>query len=227
MKKLIFTATAMLISAIGVAQSTTTTNDKGLFEVSISADTLVSPDIFYLAIQIADNKGIGKQGIDNVESKTLVPTLKREGVDTSKDLVIASVYSSYTEKGKDVMTKSYLLTVRDAAKVKGIIETLRSEDIVVSIQDTEISNRREIEQELRIKALKASKAEAVAILSAVGYRVDKLQKVSVNIYNYRGGLAMPTLMSRKASDQSNESVESFNKQNISASIVASYSICEY
>ncbi len=219
----------MLIIAallIGVSASAHSANqgDKPSFEVSINIDTLVAPDIFYLSIQLEDKSGIGKKGVDNIETKVLIPTLKQEGVDTKKQLSIENIYSSYTDKGKDVMSKFYTLTLYDTNDVKNIISKLRDKEIVVSLQRTDVKNRSKIEQELRIKALKRAQIEADSVLVSVGYKAGELMKVFTNIYETGRSYDMTPMMKGRSLGSSNESVDSFRKESVSVSVVVVYSI---
>ncbi len=210
MKKLLLLCLALLPLAVWAQY------DTPCIELSMSQDTLVAPDVFHLDIRIIDNKGVGKQGIDEAEKKVLLPTLLREGIDVQKHLVISDI-TSYYYKNKDVMSKEYTLTLYDTAQVNHIIVQLRNENFVVSLS-TEVSNEAEIKRLLQAKALKAAKKEAETLLSAVDCKVGPLLNININI---RG------LLSGDYTYPMNRSpIKEFKKKEISAYIDVVYGIIE-
>ncbi len=210
MKKLLLLCLALLPLAVWAQYNTP------CIELSMSQDTLVAPDVFHLDIRIIDNKGVGKQGIDEAEKKVLLPTLLREGIDVQKHLVISDI-TSYYYKNKDVMSKEYTLTLYDTAQVNHIIVQLRNENFVVSLS-TEVSNEAEIKRLLQAKALKAAKKEAETLLSAVGCKVGALLNVDLNLLGYF------------APDHTYSTIKSsmpqYRKKEISATINVVYGIIE-
>ncbi len=224
MKKLfVFIAVALIAPIVSMAQISSE-RPVPQINVSMSVDTLVMPDVFYLSITVVDNKGVGKQGIDNVERRILIPTLRREGVDIEKDLVIDNVYSTYNKRGKDVTSKRYTLMIKSASKTNRIVSKLKSEDILVSLQRTDVSNKKELEAELRIKALKAAKLEAKRLLSAVGPKSGKLLMVNVNIYNHLQPRQHGGMMMKSNVEFESVSIDKFEKVGISANIQAAFEI---
>lgn len=222
MKKLFIVAFIALLAPV-VASAQVDIQQLPKIDINISCDTLVTPDRFTLAITIIDNKGAGKAGIDNAEKKTLVPTLKAAGVDVKKDLVISNFYSSYDKKGNTVASKDYTLTVRSVTMLNDVLAKLTSEDILVTVANTEVSNSDAIINELKIKAIKTAKMNASQLLEAVDCKVGRLLTVSSSI---RTGYSdsMPMLMARKSSVNSSEGVDAFRKKNINTYLTVTYEI---
>ncbi len=222
MRRLILAFIAM-IPLVSFAQNGGDNNSS--FEVSITRDTLVTPDIFKLSIMIVDNKGVGKQGITKAENDILIPTLKRAGIDIKKDLVISNIYGSYYQRGKDMMCKRYTLTIRKAKEVNRIVDILREKELVVSLSSTEVSNHNEIAQLMRKRALIEAKSEANATLSALRYKAGDLKKVSVHISNNHLRYGKEFMVTGASADSKNQSqIDTFVKQSISANLVATFEI---
>lgn len=225
MKKLILIAvlaSALPFSAMAQVQI----NELPSIDANMSCDTLVTADRFELSITITDNKGAGKIGLDEAEKKTLIPILKSAGVDVKKDLSISDI-NSYYDKKETVETKKYILKVNSIAKLSEITSKLTKANIISSITGATISNAKEIENQLREKAVKATREQSEYILSAVNCQVGRLLKVnfSSNAYSARTSSMAYASMSKSGMNDSMESnINSYKKIRLFVSLGVTYEI---
>ncbi len=169
----------LLLFPFGVWAQFPTTQTIPSFEISMEMDSLIMPDIFYLEIFIVDNKGIGKKGIEEAETNILLPTLMNLGIDVKENLVVSDYYSAYQYRDKVVMSKKFTLTVHGHKNVNEIVKVLRSEEIVVSLEREEVSNKDEIIRILQQKAIHAAELKVNSLLSKTGSSVQSIIKVEI------------------------------------------------
>lgn len=225
MKKLILVA-ALAFALPFFATAQVQINQLPSIDVNMSCDTLVTADRFELSITLTDNKGAGKAGLEEAEKKTLIPILKNAGIDVKKDLAISNI-NSYYDKKETVATKNYTLKVNSVATLNEITSKLTNANIISSVTSATVSNAKEIESQLRAKAIKATREQSESLLSAVNCHIGKLLKV-----NFSGSTAGPqartsgyVMMAKSVSNDSmDDAIDSYKKVRLSVYLGATYEI---
>lgn len=170
--KMILAAAALLLSA-GTALAQNHKTDIPYIEISSSADTLVVPNKFRIAITLSEAPSKGKTSLAELE-KSLATALKASGVDMQSQLVITG-QSNANGKRKDIYQyKSYLLTLREAAQVETVFDALQENGISnARLTESTRSDLRELQALVRVKAMKNAYQTASELAGAVGQRVGK------------------------------------------------------
>ncbi|MBV6495713.1 MAG: SIMPL domain-containing protein [Acidobacteria bacterium ACB1] len=144
-------------------------------EVVGTAERMVVPDELTFRITLAERTmGRSKVTIEQQEA-SLRTELEKIGVDVAKDLSIYDISARYVRRRRasDVQaTQDYRLVIRDLTKVAPLQDL--ADRINVSRLDLVIATNSHIEdirRELRIEAIKAARAKAEYIMSAIGGHV--------------------------------------------------------
>ncbi len=144
-------------------------------EVTGTAERMVIPDELTFRITLAERMGSrGKITIEQQEAQ-LRTELEKIGVDVAKDLSVYDISARYVRQRrvKDVFGRQdYRLIVRNLDKVAPLQDiadriNVSNLDLVVA----ENSRINDIRRELRIEAIKAAKAKAEYLMSAIGGKV--------------------------------------------------------
>ena len=224
-QKILFAAALCLSTTFASAQSKV--SEIPSIDVRVSIDSLVTPDRFKLEITLEDNTGAGKKGIEEAENRTLIPILKKAGIDIKKDLAISSFNSNYKKKGT-VATKNYSLNVNSVKTLNEITAKLTKADILVGISSAKVSNENEIKNILKVKAMKASKEQALILLTAADCSLGKLLNVSFNVQigntNESGSIMMAAYSKSASNDSSSSNINTYKKVNISSYMNVTYEI---
>ena len=178
MKNLIVTTLFIFTFITGKSQ-TKNFIDQPYIEVNGNADTLVTPNEIYIRIIISENDTRNKSSVEEQEIK-MVNVLKSLGVNTEVDLVtndILSNFRHYILKNKDVIkTKQYILKVKDAVTATKVFIYLEDLDISnISIEKVDHSEKENIKNLVRTKAIENAKAQATAMVKplnqTLGYAI--------------------------------------------------------
>ncbi|MBQ4279157.1 MAG: SIMPL domain-containing protein, partial [Rikenellaceae bacterium] len=169
MKKLLVLAAAVMMCGVAAAQNTDTQN---YIEVTGKAEMEVVPDEIYVAITINEKDNKGKVSIDQQE-KAMFRSLKDLGIDLEKDMTVQDMSSdlkTYVFKKNAVMTsKSYQLKVGSAALLGKVFQALAADGISdASVMRTDVSNLKELRQQVRAEAAKAARMNAETLAGALG-----------------------------------------------------------
>lgn len=173
MKKILFIASALLLtSGIAMAQSNNDT-PKPYVEINSAADTLVTPNKFRISITISEEPSKGKTPIADLE-KSLATALRESGIDIKKQLVITG-QSSNDGKRKDIYQyKNYLLTLTDPATVETVFDRLQANGIAnASLTQSTRSDLKELQVQVRVKAMQNAWQTATELAEAVGQKIGK------------------------------------------------------
>lgn len=170
--KMILAAAALLLSA-GTALAQNHKTDIPYIEISSSADTLVVPNKFRIAITLSEAPSKGKTTLAELE-KSLATALTASGVDMQSQLVITG-QSNADGKRKDIYQyKSYLLTLHEAAQVETVFDALQANGISnATLTESTRSDLRELQALVRVKAMKNALQTAEELAGAVGQHVGK------------------------------------------------------
>ncbi|MFV0507021.1 MAG: SIMPL domain-containing protein [Bacteroidales bacterium] len=157
--------------------------DRAYMETTISIDTMVNIDKITISITLNEEDMKGSQSVEAQEDK-LTQALKSLDIDTNKELKVDNMSSDIESgflKGRNVVkSKSYLLEL--SSPKKAFQTMLVCEELGVSkfkIVKTEVSNIKEIELELKKRALVKAKYECTEILSAVGEQLGAVLKINI------------------------------------------------
>ena len=173
MKKILFVASALLIAGAATAQNPDMKMNRNYVEINSSADTLVAPNKFRISITISEAPSKGKTTIADLE-KSLATALKASGVDIKKQLVITG-QSNTDGKRKDIYQyKNYLLTLTEPTMVETVFDELQANGIAnASLTPSTRSDLKELQAQVRVKAMKNPQQTAGALAAAVGQKIGK------------------------------------------------------
>lgn len=174
MKKIFFVASALLLAGVaGSAWAQQTKDQVPYVEISSSADTAVAPNKFRIAISISEAPTKGKTTIGELE-RSLSTALQSAGVDIKKQLVIVS-QSNSSGKRKDVYQyKNYLLTLTEAPQVEAVFDALQANGISdASLSQSTRSDLRELQAQVRVKAMRNAQQTAAELAEAIGQRIGR------------------------------------------------------
>jgi hypothetical protein len=166
------------ISSIGFTQTTLLpTEEKPYIEVVGTAEKEVFPDEIYIGITIRE-KYVNNEKI-SIESQEvkLKEALQSIGIDMN-NLYLSDVNADYVKvywHKKDVLTKKdYILKVSDATEVSKVFQELEKLDITdANIAKVKHSKIDSLLREVKILAIKAAKAKADYLLTAIGEETGK------------------------------------------------------
>lgn len=141
--------------------------DQPYVEVAGSADTMVTPDEIFIAINISEKDTKNKTSVEELERK-MFDALKAMGIDVEKDLTtsdLSSNFKTYFLKSKDIMkSKDYMLKVKDAVTATKVF--IKLEDLGISnssIDHVDYSKMEEMKNIMRTKAIENAKSRAIAL----------------------------------------------------------------
>ena len=141
--------------------------DQPYVEVAGSADTLVTPDEIFIAINISEKDTKNKTSVEELERK-MFDALKAMGIDVEKDLTtsdLSSNFKTYFLKSKDIMkSKDYMLKVKDAVTATKVF--IKLEDLGISnssIDHVDYSKMEEMKNIMRTRAIENAKSRAIAL----------------------------------------------------------------
>lgn len=141
--------------------------DQPYVEVAGSADTLVTPDEIFIAINISEKDTKNKTSVEELERK-MFDALKAMGIDVEKDLTtsdLSSNFKTYFLKSKDIMkSKDYMLKVKNAVTATKVF--IKLEDLGISnssIDHVDYSKMEEMKNIMRTKAIENAKSRAIAL----------------------------------------------------------------
>jgi uncharacterized protein YggE len=209
MKKILI---AILI-AVSVSGYSQTKNfiDQNYIEVTGKAEMEIIPNEIYVSIKL-NGKDIKKTGTVEEVEKLMFGKLKSLNIDVTENLVIkdmASNLNSHWIKASDInTTKEYLLLLTDANKVVSVFRELQSVGISdISVDRVEHSEITKYRQDVKIEAIKAAKAKAESLTSAIGQTCGRalyIQEQNIDIYrgrNYGSGLTSNVFMNVKTDNR--------------------------
>ncbi|NLP59350.1 SIMPL domain-containing protein [Lutibacter sp. B1] len=175
MKKLIIRVlTILFISNIGFSQ-TKNFIDQPYVETSAKVDTLVTPDRIFLTILITEKDTKGKISVEELENN-MAEKLKLLGIDLEKQLFLSDLSSNFKKyflRQQDVLkSKAFSLLVYDAMTAGKIIMELENINISnVLLEKTEYSKIENLKLELKSKAIKKAKLNAISMTSPLNQKI--------------------------------------------------------
>lgn len=173
-RKIFFVASALMLAGAGSCAWAQQDKDQVPYvEISSSADTAVAPNKFRIAILISEAPTKGKTTIAELE-RSLATALDAAGVDIKKQLVITS-QSNASGKRKDIYQyKNYLLTLTEPSQVEAVFDALQTNGISnASLNQSTRSDLRELQAQMRVKAMRNARQTAAELAEAIGQRTGK------------------------------------------------------
>lgn len=173
MKKMLFIASALLMIGAGSAWAQNNNEQIPYVEINSSADTAVMPNKFRISISISEAPSKGKTTIAELE-RSLATALNAAGVDIKKQLVITS-QSNANGKRKDIYQyKNYLLTLTEPNQVETVFDELQANGISnASLSQSTRSDLKELQAQVRVKAMQNAQITASELAAALGQRIGK------------------------------------------------------
>lgn len=172
MKKLILMVVAALVVLPAAAQLYQEAYPSYI-QVNGSAEKEITPDEFYLSIQINERDSKGKISVES-QQKEMTAALKKLGVDVEKQLKVANLSSEFFKKNTSVASASYQLKLTSAATVAKVWQALDGLGISnVSVQKVANSQITQYKKEVRDEAIRNAKVNAQQLAEAIGQQLGK------------------------------------------------------
>lgn len=188
MNKLLLTLTLCLTICISAIGQTKNFIDQPYIEVSGNADTLVTPNLIYIKITIAEKDNRDKIPLEEQESK-MITAFKSIGINTETDLTTSDMlsnYKFYLLKQKDILkTKEYILKVTTSETAS--IVFIQLEDLGISntsiykVEHSDIENLKNI---CRTRAIENSHKKAVALTKPISQTIGNAIHITDNETNF-------------------------------------------
>lgn len=223
----------VLVLLAVVAFSTTlaqANKDLRFVEVNGTAELEVVPDeIFVIGVLQEEKAG----ELEKVETNFL-KQLQKSGI-ANEDISLADLSGEYAsawfKKDQLVKEKTYQIKV-NSAEMLGKFLSIADEVGLKNVQiiRTDLSNREEVEQELRIKAVKDAQNKAQYMSEAIGSKIGVVLEIRENYISvYRGNERVNDLMMVQMAMPSKakahqESVIGFKKIRMEVKIMAKFEI---
>jgi len=208
MKKIIISVlTIIFIYNFGFSQ-TKNFIDQPFIETSAKVDTLVTPDKIFLTILITEKDTKGKISVEELENK-MAGKLKSLGINLDNQLSLSDLSSNFKKyflKQQDVLkSKAYTLIVFDAMTAGKVIMELENINISnVLLEKTEYSKIENLQLELKSKAIKKAKLNAISMTNPLNQKVGNAIYISDigNIsYQLQGRIAGLQIRGMKSLDE--------------------------
>lgn len=206
--------------------------DQPYIEVGGYADTLVTPNMIYIKITIAEKDSRDKISLEEQENK-MVTAFKNSGINTEVDLTTSDMlsnYKFYLLKQKDILkTKEYILKVSSAETASKVFVQL--EDLGISntsIQKVDHSDIENLKNVCRTKAIKDSHTKAVTLTKPISQTIGNAIHITDNEVNFDNQLQgrIPGVVVRGYSSVGKAKFEApkieFEKIKVSATVSVKY-----
>lgn len=140
--------------------------DLPYIEVTGSADSMVTPNEIYIKINLSEKDNRDRTSLEAQEKK-MVDALKKDGLNTEKDLTTSAVSSNFKNYilNKNILkSKEYILKVSTADLMTKVITDLESIEISnTSIDHVDHSNMENIKNLIRSKASDNARKKATVL----------------------------------------------------------------
>jgi len=202
--------------------------DQPYVEVAGNADTLVTPDEIFIAINISEKDTKNKTSVEELERK-MFDALKAMGIEVEKDLTtsdLSSNFKTYFLKSKDIMkSKDYMLKVKDAVTATKVF--IKLEDLGISnssIDHVDYSKMEEMKNIMRTKAIENAKSRAIALTQPLQQSIGPAIFISDNeVYPIRPLARQAKVNLYEASDSAQALPQiDFEKIEISSNVSAKF-----
>lgn len=182
------------------------------------AEKEITPDIIYLSVSLKEFYQDG-----NTKKKVLIEPLEKQLYDAAmangvskENFTIQNIYSyNYDTKKKNselLQARQYRLKITDLNKLNNILDAVDPRGMQsTSINGYDHSQKREIEKQLKVDAVKDAMANAEILASASGNRVGATLVISDNSnFNLNDLIPAPRMMAYAKSADASVETESLN-----------------
>lgn len=228
MKQTILTAMAACMALAGItttgARAQSTETYPSYVEVTGYAEKEVTPDVFYMRVEINEVDSKGKNSLEQ-QQKSMLSSLKALGVDTDRQLTRLSLSSSFYNRKTNLSSAVYQLKLGSAETVSKVWRKLDDLGISnVSFTKAEYSRIEEFKDEVRREAVRNARQQASSMAEAIGQKIGKC------FYMYCGHSGSPVVyaqarmvkgLAMNAADTVEESGDGIEFNNIKVSISVS------
>lgn len=176
MKKIIATISAFLAISFAASFSVVAQESRYMesyVEVNGSAEQEVSPDTFYLRVDIAEQDSKGRKSLEQQQDEML-KALKSLGVDPDSQVVRLSLSSTNFNRRSNMASAAYqikLVSPAQLAKVWSKLDELGLSG--VKFQKAECSGINKVKDEVRRLAVLNAREQASSMADALGQTVGK------------------------------------------------------
>lgn len=231
-KRIITVLTILFISNIGFSQ-TKNFIDQPFIETSAKVDTLVTPDRIFLTILITEKDTKGKISVEELENK-MADKFKFLGINLDNQLSLSDLSSNFKKyflKQQDVLkSKAYSLLVFDALTAGKVIMELENINISnVLLEKTEYSKIENLKLELKSKAIKKAKLNAISMTNPLNQKVGNaifisdLDNISNQLQGRVAGIQIRGMSSLKETNFNPIDIE-FEKIKVESEIIAKFKL---
>jgi uncharacterized protein len=202
--------------------------DQNYIEVTGKAQMDISPDIFFVQIQISEKDSKPKTSIDESE-KAMITKLKDIGIDEDKDLSVNDLSSNFQKHlvGKpDInVSKDYVLIVHNTKSLFKVFTSLESIGISNSrILKVESSKIIEYRNEVKIKAIQAAKEKASMLATAINQTIGRAIFIQENNQWQTYSRTSNTMLSNSILEEPSEQNIDYEKITIDYSILVRFEL---
>jgi uncharacterized protein YggE len=162
--------------------------DQPYIEVAGYSDTLVTPNLIYIKIIIAEKDSRDKISLEEQETK-MITAFKNLGINTEVDLTTSDMlsnYKFYLLKQKDILkTKEYTLKVTTAETASKVF--IQLEDLGISntsIHKVDHSDIEHLKNICRTKAIENSHRKAIALTKPISQTIGNAIHITDNETNF-------------------------------------------
>lgn len=199
-------------------------------EVNGSAEQEVSPDLFYIRVDINEQDSKGRISVEEQQDKML-KELKKQGVDLETQVIRLSLSSSYYNRRTNLASASYqikLTTPAQLSKVWGKLDELGLSG--VKFQKAEYSDIDRLKEKVRRQAVQNARQTADLMAEALGQKAGKCFYLYGGYTDASTVYARPLMLSKAiAADTMNMAEESsgaesldFDKIKVTAKVTARF-----
>lgn len=166
--------------------------DQNFIEVTGKSEMEITPDLIYLKIMINEKDNKSKLSLSDREDN-MISTLKKIGIDTSKDLTIKDMSSNFKyyllTKNDILLSKEYQLLVKNGKTASRVFIELEKIGISsVSIDRLDNSKMESYRKEVKIDAIKAAKDKAESLATAVNQSIGRAIYIQELEHNFMNGV---------------------------------------
>lgn len=166
--------------------------DQNYIEVTGRSEMEITPDLIYLKIMINEKESKSKLSLSDRE-ENMISTLKKIGIDTSRDLTIKDMSSNFKYyllvKNDILLSKEYQLLVKDGKTASQVFIELEKIGISgVSIDRLDNSKMESYRKEVKIDAIKAAKDKAESLAIAINQSIGRAIYIQELEQNFKKGV---------------------------------------
>ncbi len=178
MKKLIITATILLISSLAAAQSPEPAGTRYI-SVTGSAEVVVIPDEIELAIVLEEYDRSNKDKVELIIIEEKFRDILRKNNVAADELVFGNSgyywYYWWSNRRETYQQKSYRIILNSSTDFLSLVQDLDVKGIKsLRISDSSNKELQRLRQEIKISALRAAKEKARYLLESIDEKVGKV-----------------------------------------------------